>query len=85
MISWVRLLRANKQAFGLFCLIVSFPLVEHTYMQHQDVIIRIRDNVQVAVNFRQTRQLSFQQEERGAANTTARGTGNQVTLGMVMS
>ena len=29
MISWVRLLRANKQAFELFCLIVSLPLVKH--------------------------------------------------------
>ena len=29
MISWVRLLRANKQAFELLCLIVSLPLVKH--------------------------------------------------------
>merc|ERR1712227_857693 len=60
MISWVRILRSNKQVVELFCLIVSLPLVFLNIEFHLSDMYPRHTSVAAAVNYRKVRQSTFE-------------------------
>ena len=75
----MRVLRSNKQAIELFCLIVSLPLVFLNIELHLSDLYPKHSSVAAAVNYRKVRQLSFENlEETDRDNVSAERTDNDV-------